>query len=147
MEQKAEPRDKATIIDVHLVREQVTRYRLATKFADGLEASSPLSDEIANKLIDMGIVPQETGKNVLDRFKSSEYTPPKSMVPDFDSDGKECNYINGYFNLTVDKDGLVSLWDTERAAVNGKKTGEVYFKLGLISPQIESIRYSRKLAR
>lgn len=57
------------------------------------------------------------------------------------------NYEDGKFNLSVNPDGRVSLWDTMRSATQGKEDGEMSFELQLTDAQRATIANMQSRSR
>lgn len=134
-----DPRNKLTLTDIHL--EVVRSYMLVNRFADGLVTNALVSNELAARLMNKGFTVHGDPKDV---------TPVGTAVSTLatpEADGLGCNYRGGVFNLSITKDGLVSLWDSERGAMNGKTDGEITLRFSLTTAQIESLRHARKRAR
>jgi hypothetical protein len=56
------------------------------------------------------------------------------------------NYAEGIFHLSVNADGLVSLWDTREQARHSKDTHESTVELRLTPEQINRLDYATDLA-
>lgn len=52
-----------------------------------------------------------------------------------------------FFHLTINKAGVVSLWDSEEIAREGMQSGEVYLKMVLTQWQAETLEAARRTAK